>query len=69
MFLQTSLFCFHTRAVPIDFLTTVCQVADLTEIKNVRLSFDLPVFTDMELLLMLYMLSLAYSSRVHEHRR
>lgn len=37
MFLQTLPFPFHTRAVPINVTTVVCQAVDLAEIRNVRL--------------------------------
>ena len=65
MFLETLPLPFHTRAVPLILITVVCEDVDLTESRNVR---DLLV-TDIGLLLMLFICSLAYSSQVHEHTR
>lgn len=65
MFLQTLPFPFHTRAVPIILVTVVCQDVDLTEIRNVRHL----LVTDIRVLLMLFICSLAYSSQVHDRTR
>lgn len=65
MFLQTLPFPFHTRAVPVILVTVVCQDVDLREIRNVRHL----LVTDIRVLLMLFICSLAYSSQVHDPTR